>query len=94
MLDALEGPIRQIARNAGADDDEVVETVLDAQHANDYLNGYDAKDGLFLRDMITAGIVDPLKVVRSSLNASATAAAQLLVTEVVIANSPDTPMNR
>jgi chaperonin GroEL len=93
VLEALERPIAQIARNAGADPEHVAMHVL-GEADGGRCNGYDAKDGLFLEDMIEAGIVDPLKVVRSALNASATAAAQLLVTEVVITNSPDTPMNR
>lgn len=92
VLEALRYPIFQIADNAGANGDEVIEKVLEEQM--NWRNGYNAKDGLFLDDMIAAGIVDPLKVTRSAVNASATAAAQLLVTEVVIANALDTPMNR
>jgi chaperonin GroEL len=92
VLDALEMPLMQIAVNAGADPDKVRQMVLDKDDGRG-VNGYDAKDGLYLSDMVKGGIVDPLKVARSALNASATAAAQLLVTEVVIANAPDTPMN-
>lgn len=94
VLGALLQPISQIARNAGADPQEVVKTVLSAADESGYGNGYDAKDDLYIEDMIRAGIVDPLKVTRSAVNAAGTQAAQLLVTEVVIANSPDTPMNR
>lgn len=95
VANALTAPISQIAKNAGVDPEQVISKVLEAgsQNLNDRA-GYDAKQKAYVDDMVAAGIVDPLKVVRASLNAAATAAAQLLVTEVVITNDPSTPMNR
>jgi chaperonin GroEL len=92
VLDALIRPIEQIAENAGHEPEQVGMSVLKFNQGS-RRNGFNAKEGLFLEDMIEAGIVDPLKVTRSAVNASTTAAAQLLVTQVVIANAPDTPMN-
>lgn len=93
VLSALEKPIAQIVSNAGHDPKEVIKGVLDKTEGCTYVNGFDAKEGEYIDDMIKAGIVDPLKVVRSSVQASVSAAAMLLLTEVVIANAPDTPMN-
>jgi H+/Cl- antiporter ClcA len=52
-------------------------------------SGFDAATGLFPEDMFEAGIVDPLRVVRSSLNAAASEACLLLLTEVVLGAIPE-----
>lgn len=92
VVDALREPISQIARNAGYDPQDVIKSVL-AENVTTSLNrcGFNAAKGIREHDMIEAGIVDPLKVVRSSLNAAATAAAQLLLTEGIIALEPIAP---
>jgi len=91
LLDCLSKPIQQIALNAGYDGEKIAQAVHNANHgpyANDR-NGFDASTGLYPADMFEAGIVDPLRVVRSSLNAAASEACLLLLTEVVLGNIPE-----
>src|SRR5438045_7338192 len=64
---ALQWPARQIAENSGADGSIVVGKLLDSKDVN---YGYDAQKGEFT-DMIKAGILDPTKVVRHALQATA-----------------------
>ena len=91
LLDCLVKPIQQIAINAGFDGPAIAEKVNaknEGFDANDR-NGFDASTGLYPADMFEAGIVDPLRVVRSSLNAAASEACLLLLTEVVLGNIPE-----
>lgn len=91
LLECLSKPIRQIAANAGYDGEKIAQTVQSVNYgpaANDR-NGFDASTGLYPADMFEAGIVDPLRVVRSSLNAAASEACLLLLTEVVLGNIPE-----
>jgi chaperonin GroEL len=91
LLDCLSKPIRQIALNAGYDGENIAQAVQNANHgpAANNRNGFDASTGLYPADMFAAGIVDPLRVVRSSLNAAASEACLLLLTEVVLGNIPE-----
>jgi chaperonin GroEL len=94
LLECLSKPMQQIAINAGYPGEETVSHVSEANdHACGHdVNGFDASTGLYPADMFTAGIVDPLRVVRSSLNAAASEACLLLLTEVVLGQIPqDTP---
>jgi len=50
--------------------------------------GYDAKTDQYL-DMIEAGIIDPVKVVRSALQNAASIAGLMLTTEALVAEIPD-----
>ena len=75
----LEGPIRQIAKNAGVDDGVVVQKVLSSDAEN---FGYDALTDTYC-DMFKAGIIDPLKVTRTALECASSVAATLLTTECV-----------
>ena len=77
---ALEEPIRQIAVNAGAEGGVVVERVR-AEGGN---FGYNAAK-LQFEDLMVAGIIDPAKVTRSTLQNAASIAALLLTTEALIA---------
>ena len=81
---ALEEPIRQIAQNAGKDGSVVVAEVL----KNKGNFGYNAANDKY-EDLMEAGIVDPTKVVRSSLENAVSASAMLLTTECVVAEKPD-----
>ncbi|WP_321924651.1 chaperonin GroEL [Paraburkholderia guartelaensis] len=80
VYDALAAPLGQIAENAGADAQVVVHTVSAAQDAW----GYDAARGTY-GDMMTAGIVDPLKVTRTALQNAVSIASLLLTTDCMIA---------
>jgi chaperonin GroEL len=82
---ALQSPVRQIAENSGVDGSIIVGKLLDAKDPN---WGYDAQKGEFT-DLIKAGIVDPTKVVRISLQDAASIAGLLITTEAMIAEKPE-----
>jgi len=92
LIMVLSKPLEQIAANAGYEPDKTREQVVTWDGTNNHLygkSGFDASTGLFPEDMFAAGIVDPLRVVRSSLNAAASEACLLLLTEVVLGNIPE-----
>ena len=77
---ALQAPIRQISENAGVDGAVVVNEILSK---NDGTYGYDARNNEY-GDMFKAGIIDPVKVVRSALQDAASIAGLLITTEAAI----------
>jgi chaperonin GroEL len=81
---ALEAPLRQIAENAGLEGSIVVEKVrgLAAPH------GLNAATGEYV-DMIAAGIVDPAKVTRSTIQNAASIAGLVLTTEALVVEKPE-----
>ncbi|HDH99351.1 MAG TPA: molecular chaperone GroEL, partial [bacterium] len=81
---ALETPLKQIAQNAGMDGAVVLEEVR-RRGGNFGFNTQTMK----YEDLIASGIVDPAKVVRVSLENSASAAGTLLITEAVVADIPE-----
>jgi chaperonin GroEL len=81
VLHALSAPLKQIADNCGIDGSVIADEV--SQKSNNY--GYDANAGEYV-DMVKAGIIDPLKVVRSALANSASIAALMLTTEAMVTN--------
>jgi len=81
---ALEAPIRQIADNAGVEGSIVVGKVLDNKSAT---FGFNAQTEEYV-DMISAGIVDPAKVVRTALQDAASIAGLLVTTEAMVADRP------
>jgi chaperonin GroEL len=81
---ALERPIRQIAENAGFDGSVVVQKVKEGKESF----GFNAKTGEF-EDLLKAGIVDPTKVVRVTLQNAASAAGMFLTTEAVVTDLPE-----
>ncbi|MFM8279945.1 MAG: chaperonin GroEL [Candidatus Limnocylindrus sp.] len=81
---ALEAPARQIAENAGARGDVVVETILKAKKGT----GFDASSDTMV-DMFEKGIVDAAKVTRSALQNAASVAAMVLTTEAVVSDIPE-----
>jgi chaperonin GroEL len=81
---ALQSLVRQIADNAGDEASIVVGKILDK---NDDTYGYNAQTGEF-GDMISMGIVDPVKVVRTALQNAASVASLLITTEAMIAELP------
>jgi len=87
---ALSTPARQIAINAGEDGSIVVGKISD----NDsYAYGYDAQEGEY-GDLVSKGIIDPTKVVRTALQDAASIAGLLMTTEAMVAEKPkkETPM--
>jgi chaperonin GroEL len=84
VLKALEAPVRQIAENAGLEGSIIVERLKNAEVGV----GFNAATNEWV-NMLDAGIVDPTKVTRSSLQHAASVAAMFLTTEAVVANIPD-----
>ncbi|CAO3407767.1 chaperonin GroEL [Azospirillum largimobile] len=82
---ALQAPVRQIAYNAGTDGSIVVGKLLDQTDTN---FGFDAQKGEFT-DLVAAGIIDPVKVVRTALQDAASIAGLLITTEAMIAEKPE-----
>jgi len=78
---ALEEPIRQIAQNAAVDGAVVASKVNEGEGNF----GFNAQTEEY-QDLMKNGVVDPTKVVRSSLENAASAAAMFITTECVIAN--------
>ena len=82
---ALQAPIRQIAENAGVDGSVVYEKIKNSKKVG---FGYNAYTEQYV-DMIAAGIVDPTKVTRSSLENAASISACVLTTESLVVDKPD-----
>ena len=82
---ALEGPIKQIAENAGLEGGVVVERVRNLDAPSEGLN---AATGEY-EDLVAAGIIDAAKVTRSALQNAASIAALFLTTEAVVADKPE-----
>eukprot|EP00927_Polykrikos_kofoidii_P000002 TRINITY_DN0_c1_g1_i1.p1 TRINITY_DN0_c1_g1~~TRINITY_DN0_c1_g1_i1.p1 ORF type:complete len:570 (-),score=129.53 TRINITY_DN0_c1_g1_i1:247-1956(-) len=78
---ALKQPCVQIAQNAGEEGAVVVQTLLRQSSAS---LGFNAQTGEYI-DMITAGIIDPTKVVRTALADAASVASLMTTTEAIIA---------
>ncbi|MDA8200137.1 MAG: chaperonin GroEL [Thermaerobacter sp.] len=81
---ALEEPVRQIAENAGAEGSVVVSRVKMEKGAV----GYNAASGAY-EDLVKAGVVDPAKVVRATIQNAASIAAMLLTTECLVSDKPE-----
>ena len=81
---ALEAPVRQIAHNAGVEGSIVVGKLADQKDAN---YGYDAQKDKYC-DLVAAGIIDPVKVVRTALQGAASVAGLMITTEATVADLP------
>ena len=79
---AIEAPLRTIAENSGAEGSVVVEQVK----RNGL--GFNASTLVF-EDLMKAGVVDPTKVVRTTLQNAASISGLLLTTDCAIADSPE-----
>jgi chaperonin GroEL len=79
---SLETPLRQIADNGGIDGSVVADTVRENKNP---AFGYDANAAKY-GDMFKAGIVDPVKVVRTALKNAASIAGLMLTTEALVTN--------
>ena len=81
---ALNSPARQIAVNAGEDGSIVVGKISENES---YVYGYDAQKGEY-GDLVSKGIIDPTKVVRTALQGAASIAGLLMTTEAMVAEKP------
>ncbi len=80
---SLEDPMRWIASNAGQEGSVVIEKVRQLKGSN----GYNAATEEY-EDLMKAGIIDPMKVVRTALQNAASVAGLLLTTEAMVAEKP------
>ena len=81
---AIEAPIRQIVENAGVEGSIVVGKILENKSAT---YGFNAQAEEYV-DMFDAGIVDPVKVVRTALQNAASVSSLLITTGAMIAEAP------
>jgi len=81
---SLEGPLKQIAENAGLEGGVVVSRVRDLEGGH----GLNAATGEY-EDLVDAGVIDAAKVTLSALQNAASIAALFLTTEAVICEQPD-----
>src|SRR5208283_1290609 len=84
VLRALEAPIRQIVENAGVEGSVVVGKINENKSET---YGFDAQTEQYV-DMLSAGIVDPAKVVRVALQNAASIAGLMITTEAMVAEHP------
>ncbi len=82
---AIRSPAWLIAENAGVEGAIVVGKIRDRKEPN---WGYDAQDGRY-KDLVGAGIIDPIKVVRTALQDAASVAGLLITTEAMVAEKPE-----
>ena len=86
---ALEAPIRKLASNAGQDGSVIIDGVRrQAKEQKNKNIGYNVLTDEYT-DMIKAGVIDPVKVVRGALENAASIAAMILTTEVLITDMPE-----
>ncbi|WP_138512119.1 chaperonin GroEL [Maricaulis alexandrii] len=81
---ALQAPIRQIATNSGVEGSIVVGKVLENTSATFGFNAQTEEYG----DMLSFGVIDPAKVVRTALQDAASVASLLITTEAAVADAP------
>ncbi len=81
ILGALDAPLKTIVSNGGLDGSVIAEDVRE----KDVNVGYDANTNQFV-DMFKAGIIDPVKVVRTALSNAASISGLLLTTEALVTN--------
>jgi chaperonin GroEL len=86
---ALEAPLRRLSGNAGQDGSVIIDGVRRAGKEQKNKNiGYNVLTGEYV-DMIKAGIIDPVKVVRGALENAASIAAMILTTDALITDVPE-----
>jgi chaperonin GroEL len=82
---ALQAPVRQIAENAGEDGAVVAGKLIDSKDEN---LGFNAATHVY-ENLVSAGVIDPTKVVRTALQDAASVAGLLITTEAAIAELPE-----
>jgi chaperonin GroEL len=86
---ALEAPMKQIAENGGVDGSVVVAKTKEMKGSE----GFNAKTMIY-EDLIAAGIIDPVKVVRIALENAASSAGMFLTTECVVVDAKEDDDNK
>ncbi|XP_006655538.2 chaperonin CPN60-like 2, mitochondrial [Oryza brachyantha] len=86
IKNALKAPLMTIAANAGIDGGVVIGKLIEQDNLN---LGFDAARGEYV-DMIKAGIIDPVKVIRTALQDAASVSLLMTTTEAAVAELPAT----
>ncbi len=89
ILHALDTPTRQIADNGGIDGSVVADTIM--QKSKNI--GFEANSGQYV-DLMKAGVIDPVKVVRTALRNAASIAGLLLTTDAMVSNFEEEDKNK
>ncbi|XP_044500887.1 chaperonin CPN60, mitochondrial [Mangifera indica] len=84
IQNALKMPVHTIASNAGAEGAVIVGKLLEQDNTD---LGYDAAKGEYV-DMVKAGVIDPLKVIRTALVDAASVSSLMTTTEAVVVELP------
>ncbi|WP_454620976.1 chaperonin GroEL [Bradyrhizobium cenepequi] len=84
VRETLSRPAAFIARNAGHDAEKVVADLVSAPAGV----GFDAANGVFI-DMVSAGVVDPVRVTYTALRNAASVATLVLTTNTLVADVPE-----
>ena len=87
VVKACHAPFEAILENAGLNADVIWNKIV-TNNANGTAAGYDVRTETVLKDMVDAGIVDPVKVTRIALEKAASVAGTMLTTECVVTNIP------
>ncbi len=82
----MEQPFRRLVQNAGLDEGLALSRVMEVTGSM----GIDVMDGI-VKDLIKAGIIDPVKVTRSALQNAASVAVMVMTTDCLIADKPEPP---
>jgi chaperonin GroEL len=82
---AIEEPLRWIAMNAGQEGSIIVQKV---KESTDPEFGYNAATETY-ENLVSAGVIDPTKVVRTALQNSSSIASLLLTTEAIVCEIPE-----
>lgn len=81
---ALEQPFRKLVKNAGFDEGVYLSKVLETSGNM----GIDVLDGK-VKDLVKAGVIDPVKVTRSALQNGASVAIMVMTTQVLVSDKPE-----
>jgi chaperonin GroEL len=84
---AAEEPLRWISQNAGLEGSIVVEKVRDGKEAE---YGFNAQTETY-ENLVSSGVIDPVKVVRTALVNASSIASLLLTTEALVSEIPEKP---
>jgi chaperonin GroEL len=84
VYQSLEVPMRIILDNAGFST-SIKNKIFTAVQKG---KGYDGRTGIVVSDMYKAGIIDPVKIVKSAVESAASIAGLFLTSEVVIIDTP------
>jgi len=84
VMDAMQEPLRVMARNCGIDDESVIKTVLRSTFVTkDISYGYNALTDSF-ESLYKAGVIDPAQVIKSAVKNSVSVAGMIITTNCVI----------